>query len=74
MNDLELHMWTLFVDIGKNFLSNRRAENYKELVKKLLKSQLDIAANMSIKGFFFLHGYIDEFLDNCSNVNDEQGE
>ena len=38
MNDLKLHTLTLFVDMVKNFLGNHWAENYKELVKKLLKS------------------------------------
>ena len=50
MNDAELRAWTLFVDVGKkNFLGNRRGENYKELVEKLLKSFLKVGANMSIK-------------------------
>ena len=30
MNDLELHTWSSFVDIMKNFLSNQLVENYKE--------------------------------------------
>ena len=30
MNDLVLHIWTVFDDVvKKNFLCNRRAENYK---------------------------------------------
>ena len=45
MNDLELRTWTLFVDVEKNFLGNRLAENYKALVKKLKKH---IGTNMSI--------------------------
>ena len=38
MNDFELHAWTSFADVVKNFLGNRRAENYKELLEKLLNS------------------------------------
>ena len=52
MNDLELRAWISFVDGRNNFLSNRWAENYKELVEKLLKSLQDIGANMSIKDHF----------------------
>ena len=37
----------------KNFLGNRRVENYKELMEKLLKNLQDIGVNMSIKVFFF---------------------
>ena len=36
----------------KNFLGNRRAENYKEFVEKLWKCLQDIGANMSIKVHF----------------------
>ena len=45
----------------------------KELVEKLLKSHQDIGANMSIK-VHSLHSYLDKFLDNYSDVSDEQGE
>ena len=53
VNTLELRAWTSFVDVVKNFLGNRRAENYKEFVEKLLKSLQDIGANMSIKVHYF---------------------
>ena len=33
MNDLELCVWTSFVDVVKNFLGNRWVENSKELVE-----------------------------------------
>ena len=46
MNDLELRAWTSFVDVVKNFLGNHRAENYNELVEKLLKILQDIDANI----------------------------
>ena len=52
----------------KNFLGNRRAENYKEL-----KSLQDIGAIICIK-VHFLHSCSDEFLDNCSDASDGQGE
>ena len=68
MNNLELCAWTSFVDVFKNFLGNHQAENHKELGKKLLKSLQDIGTDMSIK----VHQ--DKFLDNCGDVNDEQGE
>ena len=50
VNDLELRTWISFVDVQKVFLGNRQTESYKE---KLLKSPLDISANMSIKVHFF---------------------
>ena len=57
----------------KNFLGNRRAKNYKELVEKLLKSQQDIGANMSIM-VNCLHIHLDKFPDNSSDVSDKQEE
>ena len=71
MNDLELHTWTLFSDVVKNFLGNHWGENYKELVEKPLKSLQDIGANMSIK-VHFLHCHVDIFLDNDGDVSDEK--
>ena len=54
MNPLELCTLTSSVDMVKNFSGNRRTENYKELVGKLLKSLQDIGANMCIKVNFYL--------------------
>ena len=73
MNDLELHAWTSFVDMLKNFLCNCQAKNYKEFAEKLLKSLQDIDANMSIK-VHFLCIHQDKFPNNCSDMSDEQGE
>ena len=42
MNDMELRARPLFVDIVKNFFDNHWAKNYKEPVKKQLKSLQDI--------------------------------
>ena len=60
-----------FVDLVKN-LSSRQAENYKELVEKLLKSLHNISINMSIM-VYFLHSHLNKFPDNCREVSDEQG-
>ena len=72
MNDLKLRAWTLFVDEVKNF-GNNRAENYKELVEKLLKSLLDIGANISIK-VHFLRNHLNKFSNKYGGVSDEQEE
>ena len=45
MNDLELHAWTSFVDMVKDLIGNCWVENYKELMKKLLKNLQDIGSN-----------------------------
>ena len=61
------------VDVVKNFLGNRLAKNYKELVIKQLKSLCDITTNISIKVYFLL-SHQDKFANNCSDVSDEPGE
>ena len=58
---------------AKNLLGNHQAENYKDLVEKLLKSLLGIGANMSLK-VDFLHNDVDRFPGNCGDASDEQGE
>ena len=73
MSDLELRALISFVDAMKNFLGNRRVDNYKELVEKLLKILQDIVAYMRIK-VHFLHSHLDKFPDNCGDVSDEPGE
>ena len=45
MNNLELRSWTSFADVVKDFLGNRRAENYKKLVENLLKSLQNIGGH-----------------------------
>ena len=73
MNDLELHTWISFADVVKNFLGNRQAENFKELMEKLLKILQDIGDYMSNK-IYFLYSHLDKFPDNCHDVNYKQGE
>ena len=58
MNELELHTWTLFVDVVK-ILINSRVEDFKELEEKLLKSLQGIGAIMSIK-VYFLHRHLEK--------------
>ena len=66
----KLRAWTSFIEVVKNFLGNRRAENFKEFVEMLLKSLQDIATNVSIN-VHFLHSYPGDFTDNCSDMSEE---
>jgi len=56
-----------------DFLGNRRADNYKDLVEELLSSYQELGCNMSMK-IHFLSSHLDFFLENCGSVSDEQGE
>jgi len=65
--------WDSFKFVVKGFLGNRRAQNYEELVNKLLQSYQKLGCNMSLK-IHFLHSHLNFFPENCGAVNDEQGE
>ena len=54
MKDLELRAWPSFVDVVKKFLGNCRAEDFKELVEKLLKNLKNKGTNMNLSFFFYL--------------------
>ena len=69
MNELELRAWTSFVDAVKNILGSHQAENYKELVEKLLKSLQDLGVNMSVK-VHFLHFQLIVMMWVMSKEND----
>ena len=73
MTPIEADAWRGFVNVVQHFLGNRRAENYKELVKNMLDAYRRLGANMSIK-LHFLHNHLDRFPVNCGDVSDEQGE
>ena len=73
MNLLEADAWRGFVGVVQNFLGNRRAANFEEVVQKMLDAYQRLGANMSIK-VHFLHSHLDRFLTNCGDVSDKQGE
>lgn len=73
MPDLEKNAWLSFKDVVKNFLGNKRASNYTEVVQKLLESYKALGCNMSIK-VHFLHSHLANFPENLGDVSDEQGE
>lgn len=59
--------------VNNNFLGNKKAENFKELVTDLLKKYEKIGALMSLK-LHFLMNHIDEFADNLGAYSDQHGE
>lgn len=62
-----------FKAVSDGFLGNHKAENYKDLVAKLVTSYRDVNANMSLK-LHFLHNHLDEFVDNLGDYSDQHGE
>lgn len=73
LNEKERRAWVAFENISHNFLGNKRAENYEELVQELLSSYQQLGCNMSLK-IHFLHSHLDFFPENLGAVSDEHGE
>ena len=73
MNDKEKAAWLSFVAVIQNFIGNKKAENYDDLVTIMLAAYRDLGCNMSIK-VHFLNSHLDKFPDNLGAVSDEQGE
>ena len=73
MNLIEARAWMAFTNVVKDFLRNKKAHNYKELVAELLSSFQDRGCNMSIK-VRYLKKSLEFFPENLGSLSDEQGE
>ena len=73
VNDKEKAAWLSFVAVMKNFLGNKKADNYHVLVTAMLLAYRNLGYKMSIK-LHFLHCHLDEFPSNPRPVSDKQGE
>ena len=49
INKTEKEAWQAFRGVVNGFLGNKRNQNYKELVKKLIKSYQNTGCRMSVK-------------------------
>lgn len=56
----------------KNFLGNKKAENYKDIVETMLNEFHCLGSNTSIK-LQFLNSHFDQFPENVDDVIDDQG-
>ena len=63
MTVVEARAWKAFSKVIHNFLGNKRADNYIELVEELLLSLQDLGCRMSIK-VHYLHSHLSEFAAN----------
>ena len=73
LTSLELEAWRSFKAVCTGFLGNTKAENYKDIVKKLIADYQAVGARMSLK-IHFLHNHLDFFPENLGSVNNEHGE
>ena len=73
MNEIEKEAWQAFRGVVNGFLENKRNQNYKEWVKKLIKSYQNMGCRMSIK-LHFLRSRLDFFQNNLGDFSEEHGE
>ena len=72
MNEIESSAWISFVLVVKNFLGNKKADNYTQLVEDMLFHFNKSGCNMSVK-VHYLHSHLDRFPENLGDLSEEQG-
>ena len=73
MNETEMKAWQAFRGVVNEFLENKKDPNYKELVKKLIKSYQNMGCLMSVK-LHFLCSHLDFLQENLGDFREEHGE
>jgi hypothetical protein len=73
MNEIKPCAWFSLVPIVKNFLGNKKADNYIQLVEDMLFRFNRFGCNMSVK-VHYLHSHLDRIPENLGDLSEEQGE
>ena len=73
MNESEKNAWQSLIRLIKDFLGNRRSEDYISVVEDLMKYFENYGARMSLK-MHFLRSHLNYFPENCGGYSKEQGE
>lgn len=69
MNSLdaaEKRAWKAAINVTNNFLGNKKAENYEEIVQEMIEAYRDMGVHMSLKIHFFAD-HLDFFPANLGN-------
>ena len=62
-NPIEARAWMAFTNVVKDFLRNKKADNYTDLVAELLSRFQNLGCNVSIK-VYKLESHLDFFPEN----------
>jgi hypothetical protein len=74
LNESEKAAWRSFQKVVKNFLGNKKAKNYEDMISELIENyRAALRCNMSLK-MHFLDSHLDSFPQNLGNVSDEHSE
>ena len=69
----KIFFWKNFAELVDGFLGNHRAENYVELVAKLVNFYVEMGCRMSLK-VHMLDAHLDELKGNMGAYSEEQRE
>jgi hypothetical protein len=73
LNESEKAAWRSFQKVVKNFLRNKKAKNFEDMISDLIENYRALGCNMSLK-MHFLDSHLDFFPQNLGNVSDKHGE
>jgi hypothetical protein len=73
MNEIESCAWSSCVLVVKNFLGNKKADNYAQLVEDMLFHFNRLGCNMSVK-VHYLHSHLNRFPESLGDLSEEPGE
>jgi hypothetical protein len=69
LNESEKAAWRSFQKVVKIFLGNKKAENYEDMISKLIENYRALGCNMSLK-MHFLDSHLDFSPQNLGNVSE----
>ena len=72
MTGMESAAWRSFVLVTQNFLGNRKAKNYQELVEDILSKFKSLSVKMSIE-VHYLFSHLNGFPTNLGDLSEEYG-
>lgn len=64
---VEKRAWIATINVIQNFLGNKKADNYVEIVREMISAYRDMKVNMSLK-IHFLANHLDFFPDNLGRI------
>lgn len=71
--DPEKHAFSALKQVCSNFLGNKRASNYEDLIGDMMKKFEKLGISVTLKMHVLL-SHLDRFPPNCGDYSDEQGE
>ncbi|KAK7792840.1 hypothetical protein R5R35_004415 [Gryllus longicercus] len=73
LTPVERRAWDATKKVIEDFLGNKRADNYQNVVSEMIAAYKEMKVNMSLK-IHFLHNHLDYFPKNLGDFSDEHGE